>query len=230
MQIGAKETIFGRRRRRSPRRRRSWLNEKRKQAAAYATRVANKAATYAKEKLTKACESAISGLSSAMTAACNVPKTVANAALDKADKLLSAISEAANAALSFAASAVEKALQAIKKLTAYAISSVEFKMTNSIGPSVSLNAAILNTGTQAITNYGINLSLTGISFKKLAQEAFTAIFQPIKKQALKIVTSLKDKVATAHHHTVIMCALINAEPVHLLDARACQVCTCNPAL
>ena len=219
MQIGAKD---------------SWgyeaAKEKYNKGVAYTKEKAKKVKDKAVEVARKVCEKAISGLSILATAACDVPKTLAYAALDKADKLLSAISQAANAALSFAASAVEKALQAIKKLTAYAVSSVEFKMTNSIGPSVSLNAAILNTETQAITNYGINLSLTGISFKKLAQEAFTAIFQPIKKQALKIVTSLKDKVATAHHHTVIMCALINAEPVHLLDARACQVCTCNPAL
>ena len=226
MQIGAKETVgLWRRRRRSPRRRRSWIEEKFEKGKEKAGELVNKGkekaqkvkdkavevAQKAKDKVVevarKACEKAISGLSSAMTAACNVPKTIANTALDKADKLLSAISEAANAALSFAASAVEKALQAIKKLTAYAVSSVEFKMTNSIGPSVSLNAAILNTETQAITNYGINLSLTGISFGKLAKEAFTAIFEPIKKQALKIVTSLKDKVATAHHHTVRSCVL-----------------------
>merc|ERR1712086_429436 len=140
-------------------------------------------------------------LSGVMTGACET-MTVANEALD---------------ALSFAASGVEKAIQAIKKLTAYMLSSVGFRLANSVDPSVTLNIAIMNTETQAINNYELELSLNGASFGKVAEDAFKSIFEPIQEQALETVTALKEKVKLSTEELI----LLDKDEV-LFDAHAKQ--------
>jgi hypothetical protein len=52
----------------------------------------------------------------------------------------------------------------------------------------------MNTETQAISNCDLELSLNAASFRKVAEDAFESIFEPIKKQALDIFTAIKDKV------------------------------------
>merc|ERR1711957_1132239 len=58
------------------------------------------------------------------------------------------VTDLANKALAFADKALGMAIEFLKKLTAYTLTSVGFKMSNSVGPSVELNAAILNRDTR----------------------------------------------------------------------------------
>ena len=135
-------------------------------------------------------------LKKGMKAACDVGQQVANKALSLAEKAIKKVTDLANKALAFADKALGMAIEFLKKLTAYTLRSVGFKMSNSVGPSVELNAAILNTETHAVNEYGIKLSLSGTSFKKVAGAAFKAIFEPIKDKALQVIKDLIKKVLT----------------------------------
>merc|ERR1712166_1605229 len=158
----------------------------------------NKATNFAKKIGKGAFCAGVKGtlglLKKGMKAACDVGQQVANKALSLAEKAIKKVTDLANKALAFADKALGMAIEFLKKLTAYTLTSVGFKMSNSVGPSVELNAAILNTETHAVNEYGIKLSLSGTSFKKIAGAAFKAIFLPIKKKALQVIKDLIKKV------------------------------------
>ena len=138
------------------------------------------------------CNAALQPLQTAVNTACNGVDAAVQLAQDAVDAL--------NTIVQFATDAIDKALDAISELTDYVISSVGFVLASTLEPEVSLNFAILNTHKQSTTEYEISLSLKGIQFKKIAQDAFSSIFEPIKDAAVRVVTDLKDKVATPTTH------------------------------
>ena len=157
-----------------------------------ANELKDKAKDRVKEVAIKVCNAALRPLQTAVDTACNGVDAAVQLAQDAVDAL--------NTIVQFATDAIDKALDAIKELTDYVISSIGFMLASTLEPEVSLNFAILNTHKQSTTEYEISLSLKGIQFKKIAQDAFSSIFEPIKDAAVKVVTDLKDKVATPTTH------------------------------